>query len=171
MNRNIILVGFMGTGKTAVGNLLASRLGMEFLDMDQVIVDRQGKPVSRIFSEDGEAYFRALERDLVRELSRSSGLVIGAGGGIVLDPDNIEDFSREGLVVCLRARPEAILKRLDGDTTRPLLADGDKLGKIRSIINTRSALYDEIPLQIDTTELSIDQVADRILEFYNGNNA
>ena len=160
--KNIVLAGFMGTGKTGVGRKLADRLGRTFLDMDDVIVERQGKPIPRIFAEDGEPFFRALERDLVRELSARQGLVIGTGGGIVLNPENVADFSRTGLVVCLSATPQTILKRVEGDTNRPLLSGGDPMKKILDLLAKRQALYDAIPHQIDTSNLSLDEVVARI---------
>jgi shikimate kinase len=164
--RNIVLVGFMGTGKTSVGRRLADALGLEFLDMDHVIEQRAGKPISRIFAEDGESHFRALERSLARELSARGSLVIATGGGIVLDPDNIRDFSSSGLVVCLLACPEAILARVEKETHRPLLAGGDKLQKIRALLESRRALYEAIPARVDTNGLSAEQVADRVLALY-----
>lgn len=163
---NIILVGFMGTGKTCVGKALAKTLGMDFLDMDEVIVAREGRPITDIFATDGEAYFRELERGLVRELSAQSGHVIATGGGIVLNPDNITDFERTGLVVCLRATPEAILERVRHDASRPLLHGGDKLRKIRDILETRQPLYDAIRNQVDTSPLTLSQVVDRITALY-----
>ena len=162
--RNIILVGFMGTGKTTVGKRLARKLGMEFLDMDCVIEERQGKKISAIFAEEGEPFFRSLERSLVQELAARQGMVIAAGGGIVLNADNITDYSRTGLVVCLTATPEVILERVSRSNHRPLLEGDEKLKRIREILEKRQALYDAIPHQIDTTSLPLEAVADRILE-------
>lgn len=164
---NIVLVGFMGTGKTTVGKRLAERLNMTFLDMDDVIEERQGKSIPRIFAEEGEPFFRSLERNLVHELSVKTGLVIGAGGGIVLNPDNIRDYSRTGLVICLSATPEIILERVAGETHRPLLAGGNKMKKIVDILESRRKFYNAIPCQVDTTELNIEQVVDRIIALYN----
>ncbi len=163
---NIILVGFMGTGKTSVGKLLAQRLNMEFLDMDDVIVEREGKSIPHIFNESGEPYFRMLERKLVEELSKQSGLVIAAGGGIVLNSNNIADFSRTGVVVCLNATPEVILKRVGNDTNRPLLMSNDRMQKIRDLLESRRKLYDAIPLQINTDLQTLEQVVDTILFLY-----
>lgn len=165
---NIVLVGFMGTGKTSVGHCLADRLGMSFLDMDDVIEERQGKPISRIFAEDGEARFRELERALVRELAARTGLVVATGGGIVLNAANVQDFSRTGLVVCLAATPQAILERVSRETHRPLLTEGNKMAKIRGILETRQALYDAVPNQVDTTPLDVAQVADRVASMFDG---
>jgi len=165
-----VLVGFMGTGKTCVGKMLAGKLGMTFLDMDDIIVERAEKSIPRIFAEDGEPHFRTVERDLVRELSAESDLVIATGGGVVLDPDNISDFNRSGLTVCLSATPECILDRVEHDTNRPLLA-GSKMEKITEILSTRQPLYDAIPNQIDTTALTTEQVADKILTLYRASPA
>ena len=160
---NIVLVGFMGTGKTTVGKVLARRLNMTFVDMDDTIVARAGKPVTRIFAEDGEPAFRAMERALVRELSLRQGLVIGAGGGVVLNPENVADFERTGIVVCLSLAPEVILQRLADDTTRPLLAGDDKEQELREKLSARQPLYDAVKLQVDRTGLDVDQTVDRIL--------
>ena len=154
----IVLVGFMGTGKTTVGKLLAWRFGMTFIDMDHVIEQRAGKAVSRIFAEDGEPHFRALERGLVVELSKGQGQVIGAGGGIVLNPDNIRDFQRTGAVVCLTARPEVILGRLAGDESRPLLQGDAKAAKVLALLESRRALYEAIPFKVDTSGLTPEDV-------------
>ena len=164
--RNLVLVGFMGTGKSRVGKSLAERLGMTFLDMDEVIVQRTGKPIPRIFAEDGEPHFRELERNLVKELSAQGGRVIATGGGIVLNADNVGDFGRTGLVVCLSATPAAILERVGGDTNRPLLAGGDKMKKIAELLTKRQPLYAAIPHQVDTTRLTIEQVSDKIVSLY-----
>ena len=164
--RNIVLVGFMGTGKTCVGQRLAGLLNMTFLDMDRVIEERTGKTVSRIFAEDGEPRFRALERELVQELAARSGLVIATGGGIVLNSENLRDFGRTGLVVCLTATPEAIFKRVAAETHRPLLAGGDKQQMIVARLEARRALYEAIPVQVDTSDLTVEQVAERIAAIY-----
>jgi shikimate kinase len=161
--RNIVLVGFMGTGKTTVGRRLAARLGMSFADMDDILVQRQGRTIPQIFEQDGEAAFRAMERALVGELAAPRGQVIGTGGGIVLDPRNLRDFASGGRVVCLSLPPEIILERLAQDRSRPLLAGGDKARKIRRALADRQSLYDAIPLQIDRSDLDVEQTVDRIL--------
>lgn len=148
--KNIILVGFMGTGKSSAGRLVAERTGMQFIDMDEEVAVREGMTVPEIFSSRGEPAFRELERALVKELSQRQGLVISTGGGIVLNPDNIRDFSASGTVICLKAEPEEILKRVGHDTNRPLLQGGDRLARISELLARRKPLYDTIPLQVDT---------------------
>ncbi len=162
--RNIILVGFMGTGKTTVGRMVAERVHRPFIDMDSVIEERAGKTISDIFAEDGEAQFRKQERDLVKELCRKREQVIAPGGGIVLDPDNIRDFDRTGTVICLLAEPETILERVGKESHRPLLESEDKARAITELLEKRRPLYDAIPRRINTTHLSASQVADRVIE-------
>lgn len=164
--RNIALFGFMGTGKTSVGKMLAADLDLQFTDMDLVIEASSGKSISRIFAENGEPYFRSLEKKLVKELAMKSGLVIGTGGGVVLDEENINDLSRTGMAVCLMAEPEEILKRLEHDGSRPLLADGDKLQKIKSILDKRKHLYERVPVRIQTTGMTVKEVSERIKSLY-----
>ena len=163
---NIILVGFMGTGKTSTGRVVASRLGRDFVDMDDLIEQREKRSVPDIFAQSGEPHFRGLERALASELASRTNLVIAPGGGIVLNPANISDFEKTGMVFCLRARPETILARVGHETHRPLLQGGDKLQKIRDLLAKRKTLYDAIPLQVDTDGLTAGQVADRVIEMY-----
>lgn len=164
--RNIVLVGFMGTGKTVTARELAARTAMDLVDMDSILEARAGKPISEIFATAGEPAFRAMERDLVQELAARRGQIISTGGGIVLNPANLADFSRTGLVVCLTASPDIIFQRLENDTSRPLLS-GDKKQQIRALLEERRALYDAIPHQIDADRLDPVRRADAILQLYN----
>ena len=156
----------MGTGKTVTGRVLAERTGMELVDMDSIIEERAGKPISEIFATDGEPAFREMERALAHELSQREGLIISTGGGVVLNPDNVADFQQNGLVVCLTASPATIFQRLGNDTTRPLLS-GDKKEQISGILQTRQPLYDAIEHQIDGDRLDPAGRADAILRLYN----
>jgi shikimate kinase len=168
--RNIVLVGFMGTGKTTVGKLLSEKTGMPLIDMDSIIVERAGKSINNIFAEDGEAHFRHLERQLVKELSATNGHVISTGGGVVLNPDNIADFEKTGLVVCLLADAETVLNRVRHDTSRPLLA-GDKEARIIQLLETRQPLYESIRHRIDTSgRPSPVPTAQEIIDLYESNN-
>lgn len=163
-HQNIVLMGFMGTGKSTVGRKLAKRLGLKFLDMDTIIEERAAKPISRIFAEEGEAHFRTMERDLARELSRQSGLVIACGGGVVLNPDNVNDYSRTGLVVCLTATPDVIMERTSRARNRPLLEEQDRLKRILELLEKRRHLYAAIPNQVDTSVMPAEQVVETILK-------
>ena len=159
---NIILVGFMGTGKTTVGQILAARLGKSFVDMDDLIEERTGKTISAIFEDDGEAHFRELERKMAHELSLQDNIVVGAGGGIVLNPANIEAFNESGIVVCLTAAPEVIIERVSSDSHRPLLEDGEKRDQVLAILEARRELYGAIEHQVDTTNMDPPAVADKV---------
>ncbi len=163
---NIILIGFMGTGKTTVGKRLAEQLGMRFADMDDCIVRHAGKSIPAIFADDGEPAFRAMERQVVIELSARRGLVVATGGGVVLNPANIADLRGSGLMVCLTAAVDVLLARLQGDAGRPLLSDGDKAGKVRSLLAARAPLYASIPVQIETDALSVEAVAENVIREY-----
>jgi shikimate kinase len=169
--RNIILVGFMGTGKTTVGKLIAEKTGMPLVDMDSLIVERAGKSINDIFAQEGEAYFRQLERELVQELAATSGNIISTGGGIVLNPDNIADFEKNGLVVCLLADAESVLDRVRHDTARPLLA-GDKEKNIIHLLETRRPLYESITHKINTSgRPSPIPTAQEIIDLYESINS
>lgn len=164
---NIVLVGFMGTGKTSAGAPLARRLDFTFVDMDRVIETREQRSIKRIFEEDGEPAFRMLERSLVTEVCRGTRQVVATGGGVVLNPDNLRDFMRVAMVVCLWARPEIILQRLTADTTRPLLAKpSDKLESVRSLLEKRRVYYESIPRRLDTSDLTTDDVVRQIESWY-----
>jgi shikimate kinase/3-dehydroquinate synthase len=162
-DENLILTGFMGAGKTCVGEELARRLGREFVDMDRVIEARQGMAVADIFAGRGEVHFRRLEADLCRELAARTGIVVATGGGTLLPAANREILSASGPAVCLSASPDEILSRLEAATDRPLLDAGDRQGRIAALLAERTPGYGRIPLQVDTTGLTVSQVADRVL--------
>jgi shikimate kinase len=169
--RNIVLVGFMGSGKTTVGRLIAEKTGMPLIDMDTLIEERAGKTINEIFADEGEAHFRSLERALVRELAATEGNIISTGGGIVLNPANIADFENTGLVVCLLVDAETVLDRVRHDTTRPLLA-GDKEARILQLLESRRSLYESIRHRIDTSgRPSPVPTAEEIIDLYRANNS
>lgn len=168
---NIVLVGFMGSGKTTVGRLIAEQTGMPLIDMDTLIVERAGKSINDIFADEGEAHFRSLERALVQELARTDGNIISTGGGIVLNPDNIADFEKTGLVVCLLVDAETVLDRVRHDTSRPLLA-GDKEAKIVELLESRKSLYEAVTHKIDTSgRPSPEPTAQEIIDLYRSINS
>lgn len=159
--RNIVLTGFMGTGKTTAGRLLASRLGFEFVDTDAIIEARHG-PIEAMFSECGEAAFRTIEREIAGELAERDQLVIATGGGMMLDPTNVALLSRNGRVFCLAATPETILERVATDTSRverPLLATPDPLQRIIELLAERHPEYHSF-VQVSTEAKSPDEIAD-----------
>ena len=160
--RTIVLMGFMGTGKSEVGRRLAQRLGRAFVDTDQLVEERAGKRVAAIFADDGEPAFRALERDAVAEAARRGGTVIAVGGGAVLDPTNVAALRDAGWLVHLTARPEVILARVGDPRSRPLLAD-DARGTITRLLAERGPAYAAAAdVTIDTSNRSADEVVNDI---------
>jgi len=162
-NSNIILTGFMGTGKTAIGREIAARLGRPFVDLDDVIVERAGKTIQDIFAQDGEPAFRALERAICQEMSVPAGLVIATGGGAVLDPANREALAAGGTVVCLEAAPPAILARVGDNNDRPLLTGPERQARIVALLAQRADAYATLPHHLDTTGLSVAAAAERVM--------
>ncbi|MDD2238093.1 MAG: shikimate kinase [Kiritimatiellae bacterium] len=161
---NIVLFGFMGTGKTSIGKRLAERLGWTFADMDELIEQREGKSIADLFAQKGEPYFRKLEKALVAELALGEHQVISTGGGVVLDPENIRRFQACGRCVCLRADEATILKRVQENTQRPLLEQGEKSTRMRALLQQRQPLYDAIPIQLDTTTHSLEDTVQILAE-------
>ena len=160
---NIVLTGFMGTGKTAVGREVARRLGRPFVDMDAVIEARAGRPISRIFSEEGEPAFRRMESDLCGELAGQDGAVIATGGGALVDPANREGLAASSILVCLQAGVDEILERVGEAEDRPLLSVPDPAGEVRRLLAARRDAYAAIPWQVDTNGQTPSQIADEIV--------
>jgi shikimate kinase/3-dehydroquinate synthase len=163
---NLILTGFMGTGKTTVGREVARRLGRPFVDMDGEIVAHAGKSIPRIFAEEGEAAFRQMEAALCEELSKRQGLVIATGGGALIDPTNRERMTESGTVVCLTCDAEQILQRVNqtGNPDRPLLKVADPRAEIEHLLRVRRTAYGTIPWQIDTTGLPTEEVVTQVIK-------
>lgn len=167
--RNIILCGFMGAGKSSVGKRLAAIVGYDFLDLDTVIEAEAGMPISEIFSTQGEPAFRALESRMVRSLEGRTGYVIAAGGGTIVDQQNLETLKRIGVVITLTADPQVILSRISRKDERPLLREGNKLERICTLMEQRAQAYGKADIVVDTSSASIDEVvklvAGRLQEF------
>ena len=161
---NIILVGFMGTGKTSVGRQLSRRLEMPYLDTDEIIEQSAGRRITDIFAQHGESYFRELEIEAVHKISGLDKHVISTGGGIVLRVGNLEILKRNGLVFCLTATSEEIWRRVGHETHRPLLQTPNPLTKIQQMIGDRAPYYALADNTIQTTGLSIEQVTQKVIE-------
>ena len=164
---NVVLTGFMGTGKSRIGREVARCLGRPFVDMDAEIEARAGKSILCIFAEKGEAAFRSMEAALCRELGGRRGLVIATGGGALLDPANRTAMMSNGVVICLTASAGEIHRRVSaGDVPgRPLLDTADPLTEIERLLAVRKDAYDAIPWQVDTTVLPVDEVVERVIRF------
>lgn len=156
---NIILTGFMGTGKTTVGRLLAERLDMDFVDTDELIEKRHG-PISQIFASSGEEAFRALEREVAAQLAECDRTVIATGGRLMLDPGPRDMLGQTGMTFCLVAAPETLLSRLAQDGSRPLLEDGGR-DRLEELLAERREGYSSFP-QIVTDGRTPEEIADEI---------
>jgi shikimate kinase/3-dehydroquinate synthase len=167
-SERIILTGFSGTGKTEVARLVADRLGWEAVDSDDAIVEAAGKPIPAIFAQEGEEHFRRLEHTILRQLSSRGKLVIGAGGGAILGAENRRLMAEGGFIVCLEARPETILARLQPQfesdpVARPLLTDPDPLRRIRELKSFRQPYYALADHTVHTDGLTTEQVAAEVV--------
>ena len=159
---NIILTGFMGTGKSTVGKLLAQRLQRPFTDTDALIVQRDGRSIADIFAEDGEDTFRSWERTVALALAQQQGLIIATGGRLMLDEENAAALTASGRVFCLTADPQTILNRIKDDEKRPLLNVPNLAERIALLLETRRDAYGRFP-QISTEGKTAMQIADEIV--------
>ena len=167
MKDNVILTGFMGTGKTSLGKLLATRLGRPFIDIDKKIETEQKLSIPKIFKEFGEEHFRALEKSAVKELSERRGLVIATGGGTIKDEENLRLLKSSGVLICLTTEPEEIFNRTARRGERPVLDGGgdERLETIKKLLAERKKFYDCAEYQVDTTEWSPIQIIDDICRY------
>ncbi len=160
---NLALVGFMGTGKTSVGRLIAELLHFEFLDTDDLIQTRTGRTINDIFAKDGEPAFRALERQVVGELAERKKTVIATGGGLPTNLENLKALKAHALVVCLWASEERIWERVRNQSHRPLLHDPDPQKKIHELLKIREPFYRQADVLINTDQRSAREVAQQIV--------
>jgi shikimate kinase len=159
--RNLVLTGFMGTGKTTVGRILADRLGYGFVDTDEVIESRAG-PIPEIFEREGEPGFREMERAVARELAGRTGLVIATGGRMMLDASSAACLEPAAWVVCLTAHPDTIIERIGDTGQRPLLDVQDAPARVRGLLAERAEGYARFA-SVETDDRSPDEVADAVM--------
>jgi shikimate kinase len=166
MNKNIVLTGFMGTGKTEVAKELARLLQMKLVDVDSEIEKAERITINEIFSTRGEPAFREIETAMIREVARAGNSIISTGGGAVLREENMEALRESGEVFCLWAGPETILRRTSGSEDRPLLKVADPLARIRELLDYRKPFYERAGRMIDTEGKTPLKVAEEIMEIY-----
>jgi shikimate kinase len=162
--KNIYLVGFMGTGKSFVGRILARKLGIHFFEMDHELERRAGKTITQIFKEDGEAVFRVMETNLLCELSFKSGMVVSCGGGVVCNEGNIVMMKKSGVIVNLFSSAEKIYARTKADKERPLLQVEDPLSKINELLTKRAPFYARADYQVRSEDETPEEVAEAIVK-------
>lgn len=163
--KNIVLVGFMGTGKTVVAKALAKQLNMAYVSVDDLIEKKERKKISDIFAQQGEPYFRSIESQAIREACGIPGAVIDAGGGAVIKEENINNFKKNGVIVCLTAAPEIMLERTKGSSHRPLLNVEDPKANIERLLKARASCYAKADFTLNTSALSVKEVVEKIINY------
>ena len=164
--KNIVLIGFMGTGKSRVGHMVARRLGLRFVDTDDLIAQRMQMSISDIFERLGEPKFRDIERQVVAEVTAKEDQVIATGGGVPLLEENVSNLKKNGILVCLSASPDVVYRRTLRNDTRPLIRTRDKLEQIRKLLESRQLYYTVADHQVDTSSRPASAVAREIVELY-----
>ena len=160
---NIALIGFMGTGKTSVGRLVAEQLRFEYLDTDEMIQAQTGRSINDIFKTDGEPAFRALEQMVVEELASRAKTVIATGGGLPVNPKNLTSLKTHALVVSLWSSPEKIWERVRHQSHRPLLHAENPQAKIRELLAAREPFYKQADVLLNTDLRSVREVAQQVV--------
>ncbi len=168
--KNLYLVGFMGTGKSAVGRRVATKLGFCYIDVDSSIEEKEGLTITRIFDAKGEVAFRDMERTFIESGHPSESCVVSCGGGLVVPEGMPELLRSKGVLVCLWATPEAIFERTKGQSNRPLLNVPNPLQRIRELLAEREPRYLASGNLVSTTERTLDQVSDAVLRLYRASS-
>ncbi len=163
---NLYIVGFMGTGKSTVGRMLVRQLGFQFLDSDHEIERQQGRPISRIFAEDGETRFREMEREFIEKGHPDRGCVVACGGGLVVPPGMLELLHRRGVVICLHAPIETILKRTMHANHRPLFEVENREQRVRELYAQREETYRRTGTMVLTDSRPMREIAAHVLRVY-----
>ena len=168
MKKNIVLIGFMGAGKTGVSLYLAKILKRRRISTDETIEHREKRSVARIFQDSGEEYFRRLEKEIVNELADKKNLIIDCGGGIALRQENLDQLKKNGTIFYLSTSPEVIFQRVKMHAHRPLLNVSDPQKKIRDMLKNRKSYYEQADYTIDTDHKSVEQTAKEVLLILQG---
>ena len=163
--KNIFLIGFMGSGKSTVASCLSKDYGMEIIEMDQIIVEREGMSIPDIFAQKGEPYFRDAETNLLIEIQSEENKVVSCGGGVVLREKNVEEMKKSGKIVLLNAKPETILERVTADDNRPLLHGNKNVEFISNMMEQRRLKYEgAADFVVQTDGKTADVICKEIIE-------
>lgn len=163
MKKNLVLIGFMGTGKSSIARILSQKLGSPVISTDALIEKREGKKIAEIFRQSGEPHFRFMEHKVVLEAASNQGSVIDCGGGVVLNPENMKALKKNGVLIHLRCAPKEILRRIKLQPNRPLLDVADPLAKINELLRQRQEHYAQADFTIDTTDGDLEKAAQIII--------
>ena len=161
--KNIFLVGFMGTGKTSIGKLLAKKLNWSYIDTDTLIEQYNESSIKNIFAKEGEPKFREIETAILQKVLSKNNQVISTGGGIVLKDQNMKLMKQNGIIICLTTSPAIILKRTQSKSHRPVLGDKPTLAKIVNILHQRAPYYAQADLTLDTSYASKKEIIEKIV--------
>ncbi|MFO7929526.1 MAG: shikimate kinase [Candidatus Humimicrobiaceae bacterium] len=163
--KNLSLIGFMGSGKSTVGKLLAERLDFLFIDTDRIIEIKEKKPISEIFKEKGEKYFRDVESEVIRKIYRNKNCIFACGGGAILTEENFKVIKKSSKIIYLKVSPSEILKRVGNSKDRPLLQSKDKMKRVKALLGKRKGLYEKCAdIIVDTDKKETEEVVNEIIE-------
>jgi len=162
--KNIVLIGFMGCGKSLTSNKLAETLNRKVISTDKLIEQKEGQVIAEIFEKSGEGYFRRVEKEIIKEISGQSDLIIDCGGGVVMDDENMANLKKNGLVIYLAASPESIYENIKHQPRRPLLNVADPQLKITELLQERKPYYEKADRTINTDHRTINQIAEDVLK-------
>lgn len=166
MEKNIVLVGFMATGKSMVGRAVAKKMRRQFVDIDEEIVRNSKMSISEIFEKYGEDRFRVLESETIEKFSSDKRLVIATGGGALIREENVDRLKKNGVLICLTASPEEILKRVGTDTNRPILNVDDKVATIERKLEERQRYYALSDISLDSGIGGVDEIAGNVIKAF-----
>lgn len=167
IDKNIVLVGFMGAGKSATAEVLAVKLGFKRVSTDEMIVEQEGRAINDIFETDGEQYFRDCETRMIYDIAQLRRLVVDCGGGVVLKDENLAILKQHGVIVYLQTSPDVIYERVKHDTHRPLLNVEDPIKAINDLLSERVACYAKADYIVVTDNKTAGEVAEEIIEILN----
>lgn len=161
--KSIFFIGFMGTGKTTISQIVSKKLGMKWVDLDEMIIRKENRSITNIFKENGEQYFREIEKEVLRNIADEGGYVVSTGGGVVIANENMEIMKKNGIVITLAASPEVIFERIKDDQDRPLLQVNNPMDEIKRLMFERAHFYIKGDIIIDTSCSSPEELADEII--------